>query len=113
MTYFFGFYGPKIGGGGPPTRLMKISQTLKFGFLPALGWSCRTVLHTSVPAYRGFSTEIALLLGFSCPKIRMGGVLPTRASPLPEPPPRDGRIRYGIPFTSSMIAPRQVTAEGR
>ena len=21
MTYVFGFYGPKIGGGGPPTRL--------------------------------------------------------------------------------------------
>ena len=52
-------------------------------FLPALGWSCRTVLHTSVPAYRGFSTEIALLLGFSCPKIRMGGFFPPELSPKP------------------------------
>ena len=32
MTYFFGFYGPKIGEGGPPTRICpKISKTLKFG----------------------------------------------------------------------------------
>ena len=22
MTYFFGSYGPKIGGGGPPTRIL-------------------------------------------------------------------------------------------
>ena len=56
MNYSFGFYGPKIGGGGPPTQLL--STNIKnpeiwpiFGvFVPALGWSCRTVLHTSVPA---------------------------------------------------------------
>ena len=33
MTYFFGFYGPKIGGGGflLPGFCPKISKTLKFG----------------------------------------------------------------------------------
>ena len=33
MTYFFGFYGPKIGGGGflLPGACPKISKTLKFG----------------------------------------------------------------------------------
>ena len=66
------------GGVCLPELCPKISKTLKFGlffgvFVPALGWSCRTVLHTSVPAYRGFSTEIPIFFEFSGPKIGMGG----------------------------------------
>ena len=55
MPYFFGFYGPKIGGGGPSTRILStniknLEMSAYFGvFLPPLGWSCRTVLHTPWP----------------------------------------------------------------
>ena len=88
MTYFFGFYGTKIGGGSSyPNFVQKYQQPWNlayFGvFLPALGWSCRTVLHTSVPAYGGFSTEIPIFIGFSGPKIGMGGFLPSELSPKP------------------------------
>ena len=81
---FFGFCGPKIGGGScNPSFVQKYQKPRNlayFGvFLPALGWSCRTVLHTSVPACRGLLTEIFLLLGFSGPRTRDGGVLPNRA----------------------------------
>ena len=93
MTYFSGFYGPKIGGGGSPTLLL--SKKIKypemwplFGvLLPALGWSCRTVLHTSVPAYRGLLTEIPISFGFSGPKIGMEGFLPPEFSPKPSENP--------------------------
>ena len=44
-------------------------------FLPALGWSCGTVLHTSVPAYRGFLPENPLFFGFLGAKIGKGGFL--------------------------------------
>ena len=62
MTYF-GFYGPKIGGGGSsyPSFIQKYQKPSNLAyfvvFLPALGWSCRTVLHSSLPAYRGFSQK--------------------------------------------------------
>ena len=79
MAYFFGFYGLKIGGGGSSypnfvQQYQKPCNLAYFGvFLPALGWSCRTVLHTRIPAYRGFSTEIPIFFGFSGPKRGMGG----------------------------------------
>ena len=39
MTYFFGFYGPKIGGGGPPTRLL--SRNIRNPEMwPILGYFC-------------------------------------------------------------------------
>ena len=39
MTYFFGFYGPKIGGGGPPTRIL--SKKIKNPEIwPILGYFC-------------------------------------------------------------------------
>ena len=39
MTYFFGFYGPKIGGGGPPTRVL--SKKIKNPEIwPILGYFC-------------------------------------------------------------------------
>ena len=88
---FFWFLRPQNRGGGPPTRI--VSKNIKspeiwpiWVFLPALGWSCRTVLHTSVPAYRGFSTESPIFFGFSGPKIGMGGFLPPELSPKPSKP---------------------------
>ena len=89
MTYHFDFYSPKIGGGVLlPGICPKISKTLKFGLFWGIfacsGLVVQTVLHTSVPAYRGFLTEIALFLGFCCPKIGMGGgFLPPEVSPKP------------------------------
>ena len=93
MTYSFGFYIRKNRRGGPPTQT--VSKNIKnhemrpvfLVFLPALGWSCRTVLHTSVPAYRGFSTEIPIFFAFSAPKIGMGGFLPPKPSPKPSENP--------------------------
>ena len=39
MTNFFGFYGPKIGGGGPPTRTL--SKNIKNPEIwPILGYFC-------------------------------------------------------------------------
>ena len=39
MTYFFGFYGPNIGGGGPPTRIL--SKNIKNPEIwPILGYFC-------------------------------------------------------------------------
>ena len=41
MTYFFSFYGSKIGGGGPPTRILsKNIKTLKFGLFWGMQCPC-------------------------------------------------------------------------
>ena len=41
MTYFFGFYGPKIGGGVLlPEFCPKISKTLKFGLFCGFFFAC-------------------------------------------------------------------------
>ena len=58
MTHFSGFYSPQIGGRVScwPKFAQKYQEPCIVAhsrvLLPALGWSCRTVLHTSVPAYR-------------------------------------------------------------
>ena len=73
-VFYFISFAPKKERGVPPTqdlsKHLKSPKNLFFFrvFLPALGWSCRTLLHTSVPAYRGFLPEIPLLFGFSGPK---------------------------------------------
>ena len=48
MTYFFGFYGPKIGGGVLlPKMCPKISKTLKFGLFWGIFASSGLVLQNS------------------------------------------------------------------
>ena len=92
MTYFFGVHGLKIGRGGyfylsfvhiyqKPSNVAN-DRVL----LPTLGLSCRKVLHTSVPAYRGCSPEIPLFFGFSGLKIGIAASLPTELSPKPSNP---------------------------
>ena len=89
MTNCFGFYGPKNRGRGSscPNFVQKYQKPWNwayFGvFLPALGWSCRTVLHNSVPAYRGLLTENPTFFAFSGPKKAIGGFLPPDFSPKP------------------------------
>ena len=89
MTYFFGFYGSKIGGGGSSyPNFVQCYQNPEIW--PILGYFClllagpaEGVLHTRVPAYRGFLTEIPIFFGFSGPKKGTGGFLPPELSSKP------------------------------
>ena len=93
-TYLFSSFRPQNRGGGSsyPSSVQKYQKPrylAYFGvFLLALGWSCRTVLHTSVPAHRGILTESPIFFGFSGPEIGMGGFLPPELSPKPSKNPR-------------------------
>ena len=80
MTYFFGFYGPKIGGGGPPTRIL--SKKIKNPEIwPILGYFC---LLWAGPAEQCCTPERIFdrnsnFLWILWPQNRDGGVPPTRA----------------------------------
>ena len=53
MTYFFGFYGSKIGGGGRPTRILsKNIKTLKFGLFWGI-FACSGLVLQNSAAHQG------------------------------------------------------------
>ena len=80
-TYYFWFLRPQNGGGVLLTRVCpKIRKIVKFGLFWGIFACSWLVLQNSVPACRGFLTEIALFLIFSCLKIRIGGFPPAERS---------------------------------
>ena len=80
-----------------------MSKNIKNGvFSPALGWSCKTVLHTSVPACRGRLPKIPLFFRFSGPKKGIGGFLPPELSFKPSKTLGFG-LFWGIPFCSGVV----------
>ena len=84
MTYFFGFYGSKIGGGGPPTRILsKNIKTLKFGLFWGI-FACSGLVLQNSAAHQGTCLERIFdrnsnFLWILWPQKRDGGVPPTRA----------------------------------
>ena len=87
MTYLFGSYGPKIGGGGPPTQI--VSKNIKhLEVWPILGyfyllWALKglvlqnTAAHQCTCLWRIFDRK-SNFLWILRPKNRDGGVPPTR-----------------------------------
>ena len=81
-AYTFRFHVPKIRRRGPFYQIVvlkhqKPSNLAFFGeFLPALGLSCRIVLHTSVSDYRGPLPEVPLFFEVSGRKIGVAGSFP-------------------------------------
>ena len=85
MTYFFDFYGPKIGGGGflLPGFCPKISKTLKFGLFWGI-FACSGLVLQNSAAHQ--CTCLMRIFDRNCPFVGIllpqntdGGVLPTRA----------------------------------
>ena len=85
MTHFFGFYGPKIGGGGfpLPERCPKISQTRNDGLFWGIFACSGLVLQNSAAhqctCLQSIFARKSPFLWILRPQNRDGGVPPTRA----------------------------------
>ena len=85
MIYFFGFYGPKIRGGGSsyPSLVQKYEKTLKFGLFLGI-FACsglvvqNSAAHQCTCQKRTFARN-SPFLWILCPQNRDWGVLPNGA----------------------------------